>query len=103
MSARLVWTAQAKEDLIEIYVTIAMDKAGAAERTFKAIQKRVEMLAAQPRMGVRRPDIARTARALIYGSYLVLYETHPDTDEGPVREVEIVRIVHGMRDLNDVF
>jgi toxin ParE1/3/4 len=103
MKSKLTWSAQAREDLIEIYVTIAMDKPSAAERTFKTIQRRIEMLAMHPRMGVRRPDIARSARVLTHGSYLVLYETHPDTDEGTIHDIEIVRIVHGMRDLADVF
>jgi toxin ParE1/3/4 len=39
---------------------------------------------------------------LIEGSYLILYETHPDTDEGPVEAVEIVRVVHGRRDLRSL-
>jgi toxin ParE1/3/4 len=36
---------------------------------------------------------------LVEGPYLILFETHPDTDEGPVDEVEIVRVVDGRRDL----
>jgi toxin ParE1/3/4 len=31
------------------------------------------------------------------------FETHPDTDEGPVDEVEIVRAVDGRRDLTHLF
>ena len=102
MNPDLTWTRQAKEDLIEIYVTIALDKPGAADRILRTIQKRAEMLVKHPRMGVRRPDIARAARMLTCGSYLVLYETKPDTDQGPIREIEIVRVVHGMRDLSEV-
>jgi len=40
---------------------------------------------------------------LVEGPYLVLYETHPDTDEGLVDEVEIVRVVDGRRDLTGLF
>ena len=42
-------------------------------------------------------------RILIVGRYLVLYETDPDTNEGPVRTVEVVRIVDGRRDLPRLF
>jgi len=31
--------------------------------------------------------------------YLILYETEPDTDEGPVSNIFIVTIVDGRRDL----
>ena len=40
---------------------------------------------------------------LVEGPYLVLYETHPDTDEGPVDAVEIVRVVDGRRELAILF
>jgi toxin ParE1/3/4 len=32
--------------------------------------------------------------------YLILYEITPDTDEGAVETIEIVRVVDGRRDLN---
>jgi toxin ParE1/3/4 len=68
-----------------------------------AIEKKVNLLAAHPRLGVRRPEIAPTARMLVEGVYLLLYETHPDTDEGPVDAIEIVRVIHGHRDLSRIF
>jgi toxin ParE1/3/4 len=34
---------------------------------------------------VRRPEIAPSTRMLVEGVYLILYETHPDTDEGAGR------------------
>ena len=40
-----------------------------------------------------------SARVLVEGSYLILFETHPDTGEGLVDWVEIVRVVDGRRDL----
>jgi toxin ParE1/3/4 len=40
---------------------------------------------------------------LIVSPYLILFETHPDADEGPVREVEIIRVVDGRRDLAQLF
>jgi len=38
---------------------------------------------------------------LIEGSYLILHETQPDTDEGLIQEVEIVRIIDGRRNLKN--
>jgi toxin ParE1/3/4 len=37
------------------------------------------------------------------GHYLVLYETHPDADDGPVEMIEIVRVIDGRRDLTGPF
>jgi len=34
---------------------------------------------------------------------LILYETHPDTDDGEVHAVEIVGVVDGRRDLVALF
>jgi toxin ParE1/3/4 len=39
---------------------------------------------------------------LIHGDYLLFYRTVPDTDEGDLEEVSIVRIVKGTRDLTGI-
>ena len=54
-------------------------------------------------MGLRRPDLRPAARILLEGPYLILYQTRPDTDDGPIAEVEIVRVVDGRRDLTRPF
>ena len=40
---------------------------------------------------------------LVDAPYLLLYETMPDTDEGPVQVVEIVRLIDGRRNLKAMF
>lgn len=64
------------------------------------LEERVRELEAFPRLGSRRPEIRQSARALSAPPYLILYETVPDTDEGPLRSVEIVRVVDARRDLD---
>jgi toxin ParE1/3/4 len=54
-------------------------------------------------MGVRRSDIRPSMRMLVEAPYLILYRTNPDTDEGSVGAVEIVRVVDGRRDLGGIF
>jgi len=103
MKPALVWTPQAREDLIDIYVTIGLDNEPAAERLYRAIENKTLLLINHPWLGVRRSEIAPTARMLVEGAYLTMYETHPDTDDGPINEVEIVRIVHGHRELSRMF
>ncbi|HTW81936.1 MAG TPA: type II toxin-antitoxin system RelE/ParE family toxin [Terracidiphilus sp.] len=103
MSVDLVWTPQAREDLIEIYIFIGDDNPSAAERVFDAVREKVELLTEHPRLGVRRREISPSTRILIEGPYLILYETHPDSDKGKIDEVEIVRIVDGRRNLKILF
>jgi toxin ParE1/3/4 len=54
-------------------------------------------------MGVRRSDIRPSMRMLVETPYLLLYRTVPDTDEGPVDAVEIIRVIDGRRNLHDMF
>ena len=103
MRAKLVWSPRAREDLLEIYIAIGLDNPDAAERLYTAMESKAELLGRHPRLGVRRPEIHGSARILIEGTYLILYETHPDTDEGPIETVEIVRVVDGRRDLTSPF
>lgn len=103
MPVDLFWTPQAREDLIEIYIYIGLDNPAAAERIFETVQAKAESLRNYPRLGVRRPEICPSARILVEGPYLILYETHPDSDQGVIDEVEIVRIVDGRRNLKSLF
>jgi toxin ParE1/3/4 len=102
MAIKILWTPRAEEDLLEIYSFIALDNRGAADRILSQLQSGIEWLSRNPRICQRRPDIAPSARILIRNPYLVLYETHPDSDEGPIAAVEIVRIIDGRRNLKNL-
>lgn len=93
---RLLSTPAAERDLIDIWTYIATDNPDAADRLLDAIADRIEQLRKHPRMGRLRPDIAADARFLPIGNYVVLYRL---TDE----VVEIVRVVHGARDVTSLF
>jgi toxin ParE1/3/4 len=98
----LVWSPKAREDLIEIYLYIGSESPSAAERIFQALQSKAESLAVYPRSGARRTDIRPSTRMLVEKPYLILYETHPDSEEGRIDQVEIVRIVDGRRNLKNL-
>ena len=103
MAARVVWSPAARADLIDIYLTIGGESLRAADRYYDRLESRAMQLADQPRMGVRRPDIRPSTRMLVEAPFLLLYETIPDTDDGFVERVEIVRVVDGRRDLRHLF
>jgi toxin ParE1/3/4 len=97
--ARLIWHPSAREDLLEIYTKIAAENPITAERFYDDIETRANRLSEYPRIGPRRSNIQKEMRMLVEGRYLILYETHPDSDEGPIDEVEIVRVIDGRRDV----
>jgi toxin ParE1/3/4 len=55
-------TAQAEEDLIELWLYIAHDNPGAADRLLDEIEDKCLLLAANPQLGPARPDIAEDCR-----------------------------------------
>lgn len=89
-------TAQSEEDMIEIWLYIAKDNPTAADRVLDDMEQCFVMLADNPQMGRYRPDIAPELRYFISGKYLILYRTVNDG-------VQIVRIIHGARDLPNAF
>lgn len=99
MASEFRWSKQAREDLLQIYLAIGRDNVAAAERVYDRLEELAAILKEQPRMGPRRKDIQAKARMLVERPYLILYELTPDTDEGPVELIEIVRVMDGRRDL----
>ncbi len=85
-------TAQAEDDLLDIWLYIAQDKPNAADQFLDELEAKFLLLAEQPQLGPARPDIAPGLRYFPVRSYLILYR---EITEG----VEIVRVVHGARRL----
>jgi toxin ParE1/3/4 len=102
---RVVYSHRAAEELRAIWRYIATDhnNESAADGILLAIGDKIDLLRDHARLGPRRSDIAEGARMLVEGHFLILYETHPDTDDGPVEAIEIVSIVDGRRDLTELF
>ena len=89
-------TAQAEEDLIDLWLYIAQDNPSAADHLLDEIEDKFLLLVANPRLGPARPDIAPDCRYFPVGRYLILYRLIPDG-------IEVVRVVQGSRRLEDLF
>jgi toxin ParE1/3/4 len=89
-------TAQADEDLIDLWGYIAQDNPDAADRLLDEFESKFALLAGQPRLGVVRSDIAPGLRHFPVGNYLILYR---EIDPG----IKVVRVVHGARRLSNLF
>jgi toxin ParE1/3/4 len=89
-------TAQADEDLMDIWAYIAQDNPKAADRLSDEIESKFLLLAEQPYLGPARTDIALELRYFPVGNYLILYR---EIAEG----IEIARVIHGARRLSNLF
>ncbi len=95
--ATVRYTEAAREDLIGIWRHIAADSPQAADGVLDRLGAAAAMLVDHPKIGAVRDDIRPGLRYLVSGSYLLLYRLVSDA------EVEIVRVVHGHRDLFGLF
>lgn len=82
---RIVRTARAEEDLIDIWTYIALDDEQAVDRVLNELERKTILLARNPSIGRERFDIAAGVRSLVSGSYLIFYRILGD-------EVEVVVI-----------
>jgi toxin ParE1/3/4 len=92
---RLRRTAQAEQDLIDIWAYIARDNPAAADRLLDLLDEKSQALARNPQIGMAREDVTAGVRHFPVGKYLILYR---DLGDG----VEVVRYVRGMRRLRDL-
>ena len=83
----------ARLDLLSIWDRIADDNLDAADALIEEFEVAMDALSKMPAMGHIREELAdRSHRFWPIRSYLIVY--HPDT-----KPLEIVRVLHGMRDV----
>ena len=83
-------TARARRDLLTIWLQIASDSEGAADRLIDGFTDRFHMLAANPEAGRSRDDVRAGYRGFPVGNYQIFYRI-----EGG--KVSIVHVTHGGR------
>jgi plasmid stabilization system protein ParE len=92
------FSPEARGDLQEIWVYIANDNLGEADQLEADIYAACELLAKNPTLGHKRPDLTDEPVRFwtVRRFYLIVYlpETEP---------LQIVRILHGSRDLRPNF
>jgi len=86
---------QAEADLENIVLYIAEDNVQAARQWIEDIYTLCQQLGEMPAIGVAKSYIRPGLRMLPAGSYLILYQ---QVDKG----VEIVRVIHGARQWQDL-
>lgn len=94
MALRVDRSPQADLDERDIWLSIAPDSMTAADHFIADLYEAEERLAEFPQLGRARPQFGDAVRSWVLGSYLIIYRVTPDA-------LEIVRILHGARDIGD--
>jgi len=89
-------TDQADADLLQIATFIAEDKPDAARRLIDLIDEKCRLLASSPEIGWLRNDLSARLRSFPVGSYIIFYRPIEDG-------IEVIRVLHGARDLPSFF
>lgn len=92
---KLVLTPQASRDIDEITDYINQYNPRAAKKIYLKLEATSKLLAENPLIGTKKQNIAPFLRFFPVGNYLILYFP---LDNG----VEIVRYIHGKRNLRGV-
>jgi toxin ParE1/3/4 len=89
--ADVVVSPRAQRDIRDIWLSIAVDNEPAADRLVARLFRKAELAAEHPLMGAARPELSDTARILVEGRYVMIYE--------PITAgLLLIAVVHGMRD-----
>ena len=92
----LTLSPAAEDDLLEIWLYVAQDKVGAADRLIGRLRLKCDLLGRNPLAGRARPDLAQGLRSFPVDNYVVYYRV---TRLG----VEVARILSGFQDPTRTF
>ena len=92
----IILDISAKTDLLEIWEHIAEDNPAAADRVLDQIWEGFRVIARFPLGGTARPELAPDLRSYsVRKTYVIFFRPVPDG-------VQIVRVLHGRRDINAI-
>ena len=93
----VVWSADAERDLFEIWDYLALEASpNVADKRLRDIHRTVANLADWPRLGRERTDVRSGLRSLADPPHVIFYRVE-------AARVEILRILHGHRDIIRIF
>jgi toxin ParE1/3/4 len=93
----ILWSPEAEQDLFDIWLNVAPEASPAtADRQLRLIDETATTLREWPFAGRDRSELLPSIRSLAAKPYVIFYRA------GPSR-VEIVRVLHGRRDINAIF
>ncbi len=94
--AQAIFTTQADEDVLLVWNYIARDSTRNADAFFDTLKERCQLLADTPQMGRTRLELGAEVRSWPLGNYVIFYRI---VEAG----VEVLRVLHGARDIPTTF
>lgn len=83
---------RARADRIDLWLYIAADSIGAADRTTDRIDEAIDRLADYPELGPERSQLGAGIRILPVDNLVIIYRLTPDW-------LTVIRILHAARDI----
>jgi toxin ParE1/3/4 len=93
---RLIIRPLAEQDLDDIWDYIAISNSGRAEKVLRHLYAKMGILTHNPYLGKERKEIEAGLRSFPVGSHIIFYCPLSDG-------IEVIRILHGARDFQDIF
>ncbi len=92
----LIISPEAEQDLLDIWLYIAEDSPIYADRFLDRLEEKVFNLAEFTKIGIDRPELALDLKSFPVDRYVLYYRTNTDG-------IDLVRVLHGSRDINGMF
>lgn len=92
----LIISPEAEQDLLDIWLYIAEDSPVNADRFLDRLEGKALKLSEFTEIGIDRPELAPDMKSFPVDRYVLYYRANT---EG----IELVRVLHGSRDINRVF
>lgn len=93
---RVLRRPEAELDLFLIWEYISLDNPDAADRILDQLEAEFDLMATQPLLGRKRPELAPQLRSFAYGRYVIFYLL---LDDG----IDLVRVLDGRQDVESIF
>ena len=94
--AKVIRTPAAVRDLALIADRIAQDNLDAALRFYEEVGRVLDLISRHPLMGEGVENLAPGLRRHTVGEYLLFYRSVGE-------QIELIRVLHGARDINELF
>ncbi|NET61539.1 MAG: type II toxin-antitoxin system RelE/ParE family toxin [Symploca sp. SIO2E6] len=94
--SRFKLSQQAAQDIEDIWNYLAQENPQVADHILDQLRERFFLLIKFPELGRVRSDLAPAVRGFPVGNYIIFYLS---LEQG----IEIVRVLHGSRDLRQIF
>jgi toxin ParE1/3/4 len=94
---RIIWSPEAEQDLLDIWSYLAREASfTVADTQIRDIVHACQLLGDHPLAGRLREELAPMLRSVAANPYVVFYRLTG-------KAVEIVRVLHGRRDIDSIF